>query len=256
MDSDRRYHKGDKLMLSPLTGNLGPLGMKRGTAFSPSSITGLLRWWKADAGTYQSAGGAAATADGDAVGQWQDQSSNLDHATQATANNKPTLKLNILNGLPALRFVSDDFLTHTYANPSSVVTIFAVARVTVADTFQGILSTGSAGAHMWANLDTPDKWGVFTGAVQVNSSYDLATARAVALVLRTNTDYDLITGGTVENKTTGNPRYGTASRIGDIANFRLTGDIHELLIYDTALSSTNRNLVGAYLAARWGVAWS
>ena len=59
-------------------------------AFAPGDVTGLLRWWKGDVGTFQTSGGAAAAADGDPVGEWQDQSANASHATQATASSKQT----------------------------------------------------------------------------------------------------------------------------------------------------------------------
>ena len=66
-----------------------------GTLFSPTNIAGLQLWLKADAGTYQSSGGSAATADNDPIGEWQDQSVNAKHAVETT--NKPVLKLNIQN---------------------------------------------------------------------------------------------------------------------------------------------------------------
>lgn len=66
---------------------------------------GLILWVKADAQTFQdSALTTAALADGDVVGGWQDQSGNLHHLTQATAANKPILKLAQVNSKPCVRF--------------------------------------------------------------------------------------------------------------------------------------------------------
>ena len=60
--------------------------------FSPLALTSLAFWTRGDLGTYQSEGGAAATLDGDPIGQWQDQSGNTRHAVQATTALKPTLR--------------------------------------------------------------------------------------------------------------------------------------------------------------------
>lgn len=50
--------------------------------------------------------------DGDAVGTWNDSSGNGYDATQATADNKPIYKTNIINGYPVVRFDgSNDVLT-------------------------------------------------------------------------------------------------------------------------------------------------
>src|ERR1051325_4711729 len=68
--------------------------------FSPSDISGLKIWLKADAG--------AGSSDGDAVGTWTDQSGTSHDFTQATSSKKPTYKTNIQNSLPVVRFDGTD----------------------------------------------------------------------------------------------------------------------------------------------------
>lgn len=70
----------------------------------PADITGLELWLRADAGTLQSSGGSAADSDGDPVGEWEDQSGNGIDFTQSTASSKPTLKLDMINKQPLIRF--------------------------------------------------------------------------------------------------------------------------------------------------------
>ncbi len=86
-----------------------------GRRFSPTDIPGgaLQLWLRADVGVYQDAARTTpAVADGDPVGGWADQSGQGNHASQATAGNKPLLKLNIVNGRSVLRFDGvDDYLT-------------------------------------------------------------------------------------------------------------------------------------------------
>jgi hypothetical protein len=225
-------------------------------AFAPTDLAGLLAWWKADAGTLQAEGGAAAVADGDPAGQVLDQSGNGNHATQNTSAAKPTLKLNILNGLPALRFDGGDFMTHAVSD--TVSTILAVVSVTATGgSFQGLIGLQNGGANVFANLGTADKWGAFQNA-QYPSSHDLTTAKIIASKAVAGDDLYLYTNGSSENVGAGGSFYGgSGNRIGDIATvFKLAGDIHELLVYDSALSDEDIDLLGAYLADRWGLVWS
>jgi hypothetical protein len=86
--------------------------------FSPSDITGLRLWFKADTGLYQDAGTTPATADGAAIGQWQDQGADDYHVSQA-ADKRPLLKLaaNGINSRPAiLSDGSNDILVNATAN--------------------------------------------------------------------------------------------------------------------------------------------
>lgn len=76
--------------------------------FSPDQVAGLALWLKADAGT-------STTVDGAAVSQWDDQSGNARHVTQATGANQPVYKTAIVNGKPVVRFDgANDFLQASF----------------------------------------------------------------------------------------------------------------------------------------------
>lgn len=61
-----------------------------------------------DAGVATDAGGSTpATASGDVVARWADQSGNGNHVTQATLAERPTYQLHRINGLPVVRFRDD-----------------------------------------------------------------------------------------------------------------------------------------------------
>lgn len=73
--------------------------------------------------------GSAATADGDPVGQWLDQSGNGNHVSQPTAGKRPTLKLAIQNGKPVVRFDGlATWLSATMATVDQPFTLFLVAK--------------------------------------------------------------------------------------------------------------------------------
>jgi hypothetical protein len=90
------------------------------SVLDPNEITGLARWFKADAITGKN--------DGDSVSQWDDSSGNAGHATQGTGANQPTYQTNELNGLPVLRFDGTNDFLGLSAISSSAQTVFVVAK--------------------------------------------------------------------------------------------------------------------------------
>lgn len=126
-------------MVVSLTGVLErrtvPRGLFRrpGRPFSPADIAGLKTWLAAGEGLFlDTARTTPATLENAQVAAWADKSGQGNHLTQATAGNRPTLKLTEgLNGYSALRFTraSSQYLsgpTLTLAQPN---TMFIVAKV-------------------------------------------------------------------------------------------------------------------------------
>jgi hypothetical protein len=121
----------------------------------PSDIGTLGLWVKSDTGVYTDAGVTPAT-HGQSVQQWNDQSGNGRHLTQATAGNRPVYQTsaNTLNALPSLQFSSGssqffnipDFLA---AGAVAAAEIFAVFRKSVdppaSSTSSGFWRFGSSG---------------------------------------------------------------------------------------------------------------
>jgi hypothetical protein len=241
-------------------GNLAAMGAA--AAFSPLSLSPIL-WLKADAGTLQTSGGTAATADADPIGQHLDQSGNGNHAVQATGNLRPTLKLNIQNTLPSVRYLLSSFQRmKSPLSGLSAYSIFVVgtARSLAADaTMLDIRATGS-GTPILANLylDTAGRvrHRVRNDAgslVEINTGTGVASANVwlsvyagwdgAALELRVN-------GGTaVTGSFSGATTidgvdipYGTGSDV----------DHGEILIFPTMLSTSNRQAVESYIRTRWG----
>jgi peptidoglycan/xylan/chitin deacetylase (PgdA/CDA1 family) len=225
-------------------------------AFSPKSISGLQLWFKADKGLYQDAAMTTpAVADSDPVGAWQDQSGNGKHATQATAGYRPFLKLNIQNGRQVLRFDgSDDQLSFTALSLTDF-TAYIVYKLTsitgagkayiIAGTSKGIYGGGVGsgvdgyGAYDGTNtreaaLEEANTWGV----VCVSNAYcDRNAAEAIYHDTGTLTSLHL-------------------SRIGQYPTYAgddFTGDIAEILVYNTQHDAATRWKIERYLAIRWGI---
>lgn len=231
--------------------------------FAPSDIAGLTFWIDADQ--------ISGLVDGDAVTTWSDLSATGAHVTQGTAGNKPVYKTAIQNGLPVVRFTTDDYLATSTAaqfinSTSGQWTAFAVAKRTSDTGTQGILTGDNIGGSAnriaqflrW-NTTTPQAI-AWNGPATDNGPTGSAGAFHIDEAHRTSTTLDRLVDG-VSNGTTAasSPTTGScglgvglATGQGGVQAF-LTGDIAEIVLYNTALSSTDRTRVRDYLADKWGI---
>ena len=248
----------------------------------PTSISNLASWFKADAGTYKdSALTTAATADGDPVGGWVDQSGNAYNALQSTSANRPTLKLNQQNSLPTILFTSasSTFLTlGTALGRPRNYTIFCVMAVDSPTTRQiphGSISSAGASDTAWGDYvvsqtgttsasanpnfgDGTNNTSVYTPAVWVASTYNYMT-----YIHRDNdTTINVWKNGTQQSVTAlssaAYQNYGhvynfSLGREGDYNGLYLQGHIGEFIVYNGALVPSDRASVESYLSTRWGI---
>jgi hypothetical protein len=228
------------------------------SAFDPSTITGLKLWLKAD---------SLALTDGASVNTWTDSSGlNNDFTSVVSA---PTFKTNIVNGKPVIRFNgTNQGLANTTAGiiptGSTFHTIFGV--VSAASTSAGdhdIFDTGSAGGgavyfrrnganavhvHNSAGyVFCQDTGGIVAGAWNVLT----ADWNGSNIHIWRNGTLKDTTGATLLTVT------GTLNSVGiDTIDSNINfwdGDIAEILIYNSALSSTDRGNVETYLISKYAI---
>lgn len=240
----------------------------------------LLVWFKADTGV---------TVDGTGshVVRWADQSGNANDATQIVAPHlQPTLVTNALNGLPVLRFegipaVSSDYLelTNSPLNLTSGLSMFILARNQTRK-WNGLFRMASSSYLGPSNLEvwwkdgtTDDASGqvlyvangnLYPGVYGEIDSYDAgppvgrhyiydAVASSSTAAQRVN---GLDTGFIYPSPMTTNflPTAANTAFLGvGNGNAFLYGDIAEVLIYDTTLSSQQRDNVWAYLEGKYSL---
>lgn len=153
-------------VINSATGSLLPNGTTTGTAANilftnNTTIQNSLPtcdpvlWLKADAGTYTNAGTTLAT-DGQPIQQWNDQSANTYHCTQADINKRPIWQANAFYGKPALWFdgVNGNYwLENATQTPVATAgmprTYFVVAKAACD-------ATGYAGGHLFTNRRSPN----------------------------------------------------------------------------------------------------
>ena len=256
--------------------------------FLPSNITGLQLWLDAsDASTLYDAttGGSLVAADG-GVARWEDKSGNARHATQGTSANRPARKTAIQGGLDVLRFDGSndrlDISSAILGAGASPVSIIAVVSMTslsgfpvlveigtnprpgVADTsgyaFLPGLMADNSGMY-FANVGGNNERFTANGTISTANWYALSVVALGSAFSSSNPTFfkNGVSQASTQGAGTSTPditgsnvtRIG-CSFVGGAGNF-VSGDIAEILIYDSALSDTDRAAVENYLLAKWAI---
>jgi hypothetical protein len=223
------------------------------SSFNPTSISGLQLWLdSSDSGTLfqDSAGVIPAINDGDPVGYWKDKSGNNRNFTQSTAANRPALKTNIQNSKNIIRFdgVNDFIQPSGYALGPQPVTVFTVFK-TNGTGYHNIYDTSGSNPMMWIDGSGRIEFDI-TG---YTSSSVVNTATLVSYV-------NASSGGIIAiNGVTATSPYNVALSSSATTFFNrgggqtYKGDFYEMLIYNSALSTAQRQQVETYLNQKWGV---
>jgi hypothetical protein len=205
-------------------------------------------------------------ADGASVSRWPDRSGAGFVATQTISARQPVYLADVLNGRPVVDFDGvDDYLTITASlvGGGRARTVAFVARPNVVAA-TGIMDLGDGSRTGGAFMITPET------AVRVGVGYRiwrnaLPTARAsVGVVILNGKSTDNLAGwidgsplGVASTVTTSINTKGvttigswTASPIGP---YNFAGDIAELIVYDRALSTTERQQIERYLASKYSL---
>jgi len=235
--------------------------------------TGLQLWLDAsDATSLYSATsyGSLVAADG-VVARWQDKSGNSNHCT--SASNGPQRKASRINGRDALTFNGTSNFLQGSATPVSgnARTVFVVAKSATSagqELVQFGLSpaSGNFNAFMlrerYIGSDSYVGGDVSTNNLTITNTQLPITSTFVACIVESsatsNQYFHNGTSFTVSGSIgsfSADPGYliGTA-KSGSTSLGYWSGDVCEVIAYDTALSSSNRSAVESYLKAKWGVA--
>jgi hypothetical protein len=211
-------------------------------------VAGLGVWLKADAIQPNDATQGRVYGSTSFVTQWNDASGNSQHASQATAGVQPQFLANNLNGLPTVKWDgTGKYLQGPSLTP--IKTIFAVCKKDAEATGLDGLFCASPGqdnqnirgnATVWnaiSNGSTNSADFAHLGPIHVNGT-DSATH---------NSQWHIL----MEESTT-TPLF--TYQLGQTAyNRYLNGRIAEIILYDRALTTDERNAVGGYLADKYAL---
>jgi hypothetical protein len=212
-------------------------------AFSPSDIAGMRLWLKAD---------SLVLNDGDPLTSWTDSSGS---GNSPYTINGMTYKTNILNGKPIVRLRSGSGQAYSSFYLVAPYTIFVVedphdgtngnAKRTLTSTdVNSLISIGRSGLSCYTT-------GVCSSAsVDTPSVVDLRAPTGSAVSFYLNGTDATYNGGTPPNGTD----WGTVS-LGSANPYSEYGDtdLAEVIIYNSALSASDRQAIEDYLGVKWGI---
>jgi hypothetical protein len=216
-----------------------------GDPWTPADIT-TAAWYDATTGVSDTAG---------AVDQWDDLSGNNNDLVQ-TGTNRPTTNSVTLNSLNVIDFDgSNDSMAHTASfatQPASFAAVF-VRDTSGADhtIFDG---EGASGRNM-LRLRSTNVLAIFAGSFLGTDSITTGPMMASGVFDDGSSEIRL-DGGTAVSGTTGTQDLDGGLRVGASttgASQLLNGKIAEIVITDTALSTSDRQKLEGYLAWRWGL---
>ena len=253
--------------------------------FDPRSISGCSLWLDgADPNTiFSDVAGTTLATNGGTVGQWKDKSVFSNNATQSTAGNRPTYT----SSANALAFVSGSTKYFSLASAanlptgSSNATYFTVSALTAANA-TGVYTILSHGTNADSQARTiidrllNTTFGIVIGTITqgvttsgpnaaYNPSLFVPTVPHInAIQLNNYKGSGWYTGNVFNNtaqdlEATTNP-INTASTTAYIGNTLIgggtspyNGNIYEIIVYNSAISNTERQQVEGYLAWKYGI---
>jgi hypothetical protein len=213
------------------------------STFSPDSVAGLQLWLdSSDASTITQSSGS--------VSQWNDKSGNNNNAVQATGSLQPTYPGTSFNGLSTVSFNGNGYLGITPITLTNC-TVFIVAGSTdssgnpfLASLLDGNVYIGNYSGSFYFSFDEGPSV-PFTATASARNFWGLSN-----VALNTST----ANVGTSATASYGSSLSGSISDIGGRRAYVdfVTAKMGEVLIYDTALTSTQITQVLTYLSGKWG----
>jgi hypothetical protein len=228
--------------------------------FIPSDVAGLTAWWDASATS-------TLTLSGSQVSSW---ASRVGSATwnQATSANRPSWSATGRNGLPALTTAGSP-RNMTYTNNAGVFPTGTNTSHTIllghlgagGGVFRGILNwanTTGTGRYFGHNNSANVTFTAASAATDNFSNIGWSNVDRIQSVLVTGTASTMhIDGGatTFTRTATYNTAVNTTANLfSSVANsFYWIGSIQDITTFNQALSTSDRQRVEGYLAAKWGL---
>lgn len=227
----------------------------------------LVSWLRADVGVIYNSSNQ--------VSLWNDQSSNGYNGSQSSTSNQPTLVTAAANGLPVISFnpsSAGQFLQFPPGfNFSAGLSIFIVMNPTAMAANTSILDfrnysggvssdefglselNSSGGAEFYAYLGSTGSSGTFSGALTPGSFQLLeAVYDGVSSVTVFNNGTAVGTQGGLQTLQSIVRNNNFIGQSGSGGNY-ITGELAEVLIYDTNLSNAAREAVELYLLNKYAI---
>lgn len=214
------------------------------SVWTPSELGSNLKLWL-DADDL-----ATITVSGSSVSQWDDKSGNNNHAVQGTSSNQFLSGTRTLNSRNVLEAVSNDFMIANFdpllaAQPTTILGVVGFDDTGVDNSF----IDGDGDNRILLRRVSLNRTVIWAGTFLTN--FDTVandTILFTALANTTATELS-VNGGTPATGNIGTRQLSNKARIANN-----DGIWAELLIYEGAMSASEQDKAGGYLAHRWGLA--
>ena len=228
-------------------------------AWTPANITTTIWFDAADSSTI--------TLVGSNVSQWNDKSGNGWNATQSTSGSRPVLTSSALNSRDVITFDgSNDHFVHSLNLSPAPHSVFVVGTRTSSvnsymTAFSAIAANSAFGCVLSLRVDASANWGSYINSWVSAGTSALNSYLIMGIISPTSTS------GTETYSTNGSLTTSSyaARYSGDAFNRRsiggdpafpagfLEGSIAEIIAFNSALSTDNRQRIEGYLAHKWGL---
>ena len=218
---------------------------------------------------FTDAGTTKVSSDGQAIYQTNDKSGNGFNVAQATSSKRPLYKTGIQNGLSVSYYDGDDALLNAsceIVNANGSWTAFAVTKATNLTSIHGVLTQDNSAATRLAQFLRYNTTTGYLQSVTFNTVGGVFVAGKSAYVdgfsilsaVRGTSAIIAYVNGSAGSSvgTTGTPKSGAAqlsvgqSVISATVDL-MVGYIGEVIVYNSALSDTDRGTVETYLNTKW-----
>lgn len=224
--------------------------------FNPKTIAGLKLWLDA-------ADSSSITASAGVATQWRDKSGNGVHFSQTSGNDAPATGTASMNGRNVLVFngTNTSLSRASALSVSSPMTWFFVQRIVSSSDFAMTYAVGT-GTGFELRQDGANSGGrpqVFPGGLTINNfnssvyagvNYIFSITYSPSVNLSWHWNGNALTGsfGSSAPNLSGTHFIGRRSD-----GFYFNGQVAEVLLYSSALTTSQRQAVFSYLGGKWGV---
>jgi len=222
----------------------------------PSSISGLTAWYKADSISGVSNGGS--------VTAWSDSSGNNHNLSQNTTSAEPVYEISDIGGQPAVRFNgSTNYMSggmSGFTNASTVLSVQTVRQSVTGGTYEfGVNSGVNTGISLlpWGGTMYARSSGIAAG--DMTWAYTAPTTNIITQEYNGGTNsgqawQDSVSKGTDSTSSSYGGTINTLT-VGALTptNYFEPTDLGELIAYNVALTSSQRQSIEAYLENKYGL---
>jgi hypothetical protein len=215
------------------------------------------------------------------VTAWADQSGNGNNATARTGN--ATLVSSVINGKPVLRFdgtanlITNNFFVNNYNTPITIIAVSKASASTVrgeqptARYIAGVTYIGgyefglSYGGYGTEFPNFSNSYGIsYVGGADIESSPMGENEKRIASTINNGTEISFFLDGNLVgtanpasqsagNNSTGAFAIGSDATLNAADNFFCVCDIAEIIIYNRAITTQERQQVEAYLNTKYAI---